>query len=89
MARVTSIRLSDELVERLDELATSLDRPRSWLIEQAITRYVEEEAEQVAAVSQALNDYRDGRATIRHHEDVMARMDAKIRAVEGDADPLA
>jgi predicted transcriptional regulator len=89
MTRVTSIRLNDDLAGRLDDLAASLDRPRSWLIEQAIARYVEEEAEQVAAISQALAGYREGRADLRRHDDVMARLDAKIRAAEGDANPLA
>jgi predicted transcriptional regulator len=89
MARVTSVRLSDELAVRLDALAASVDRPRAWLIEQAIARYVEEEAWQVAAVTEALVEYQDGGATLHDHDDVMGRLEARIRATAGDADPLA
>jgi predicted transcriptional regulator len=89
MARVTSIRLSDELATRLDQLAASLDRPRAWLIEQAIARYVEEEAWQVAAVTEALAEYRRGGAVLHSHDEVMERLAAKIRAKEPDTDTLA
>ena len=89
MTEVTSVRLSDELTERLDRLAASLNRPRAWLIEQAILRYVEDEAAQLAAIEQALADYRAGTAKLVPHEEVMKRLDEKIRARQGDAAPLA
>lgn len=89
MARVTSIRLSDELVGRLDALAAAVDRPRAWVIEQAIVRYVEEEAWQVAALTEALAEYRAGRVTLHDHDAVMERLEARLRATTGDADPLA
>ncbi len=89
MARVTSVRLSDELGEKLDRLAASLDRPRAWLIEQAIARYVEDEAWQVAAIGEALEAYRQGRAVLRPHDEVMARLEARLAKHPGDADPLA
>jgi predicted transcriptional regulator len=89
MPRITSVRLDDDLADRLDTLAAALDRPRSWLIEQAISRYVEEEADHVAAVGQALADYRGGQAALRPHGDVMARLESKIREAAGDADPVA
>jgi predicted transcriptional regulator len=89
MSRVTSIRLSDELAGRLDELAVAVDRSKAWLIEQAIARYVEEEAWQVVAVTEALAEYRAGGATLHDHDDVMGRLEARIRATAGDADPLA
>ena len=89
MARVTSIRLSDELLDRLDQLASSLDRPRAWLIEQAIARYIDEEVWQVAAITEALSEYRTGGASLHHHDDVMTRLEAKIRTRTDDANPLA
>lgn len=87
MARVTSIRLSDDLAGRLDSLAASLDRPRAWLIEQAIARYVDEETWQLAAIAEALDEYQKGRANLLPHDEVMGRLEAKIRARAGDADP--
>ncbi len=89
MSRVTSIRLSDELATRLDQLAASLDRPRAWLIEQAIARYVEEEAWQMAAIAEALSAYRRGGAVLHPHDTVMERLAAKVRATTHDADSLA
>lgn len=80
MTKVTSIRLSDDVVAKLDHLAASVDRPRAWLIEQAIVRYVDEEAWQVAAIEEAVASYRAGIMTLVPHEDVMRRLDEKVRA---------
>jgi predicted transcriptional regulator len=88
MTKVTSIRLNDDVAAKLDHLAASVDRPRSWLIEQAIARYLEEEAWQVAAIEEAVADYRAGTMKLVPHEDVMRRLDQKIKARLGDADPL-
>jgi predicted transcriptional regulator len=89
MPKVTSIRLSEELVSRLDQLAGALDRPRSWLIEQAIARYLDEEAWQVAAVAEAVAEYREGGAKLTPHHQVMKELREHVRAGLGDADPLA
>src|SRR5438552_3379730 len=43
MSKVISIRLNDELAGRLDQLASSVERPRARLIEQAIIRYINPE----------------------------------------------
>ena len=79
MTKITSVRLDDEMANKLDRLAASLDRPRAWLIEQAITNYVEEQSWQVAAISEALDDYRSGNAAAAPHEQVMERLTAKLR----------
>jgi predicted transcriptional regulator len=89
MSKVTSIRLSDELADRLAHLAAALDRPRSWLIEQAVARYVEQEAFEVAAISEALAAYRRGGASLHPHDEVMARIEAKIGPGTDDARSLA
>lgn len=39
MAKPTSIRLDDELTRKLDALAAATDRPKAWLVEQAVRRY--------------------------------------------------
>jgi len=89
MAKLTSVRLSDELAGRLDQLAGALDRPRSRVIEQAIARYVDEEAWQIAVIAEALDEYRAGGATLVPHERVMKELRDQIQARLGDADPLA
>ena len=89
MGRVTSVRLSDDLAARLDELTAALNRPRAWVIERAITRYVEEEAWQVQAIAEALAEYRRGEAITSPHDEVMARLEAEIHERISDAGPIA
>jgi predicted transcriptional regulator len=80
MGKVTSIRIDDDVVAKLDQLAVATDRPKTWLIDQALRRYVEEEAWQVQAIQEALDDYRSGNAELVPHEQVMERLEAKLRA---------
>ncbi len=80
MSKVTSIRLNDDIAADLDRLSVALDRPKSWLIEQAITDYVAEQAWQVQAISEALEAYRRGEEKLTPHDEVMDRIEARIRA---------
>jgi predicted transcriptional regulator len=83
MPKITSVRLEDTLAGKLDALATSLERPKAWVIEQAIATYVDEQSWQVAAIKEALQDYRSGEATLVAHEQVMQEMEeleAEIRS---------
>ena len=80
MSKVTSIRLDDAVVADLERLAVALDRPKSWLIEQAIANYIEEQSWQVEAISEALEAYQRGEETLTPHDEVMDRIDARIRA---------
>lgn len=89
MSKVTSVRLTDDLVAKLDRLAASLDRPRAWLIEQAIARYVDEEAWQVAAIGEALAEYRSGPTGLKPHSDVIEQLGKRIRARVAGESPLA
>lgn len=87
MSKVTSIRLNEDVCVQLDQLAAALDRPRAWVIEHAIARYVEEEAWQVAAIGEALAEYRDGGANLTPHDQVMADVADRLKAA--GARPLA
>lgn len=80
MAKVTSIRLADELAGQLDTLANTLDRPKSWVIEQAIQRYIEDEVWQIEAIAVALNDVRAGTADLVSHEQAMRELREEIAA---------
>jgi predicted transcriptional regulator len=88
MAEGTAIQVSDEVIARLDQIAAVLNRPRSWVLEQAVTRFVEDELREVAAVHDALAAY-DGGAPVLPHADVLARIEARLAARNGDADRLA
>jgi predicted transcriptional regulator len=71
MTRVTSVHLDDKLSEKLDLLATLMDRPKAWLIQQAIKSYLDEQACQLEAITEALEDYRSCKAVLVSHEDIM------------------
>lgn len=42
---VVTTRVSPEVSEQLDRLAQRLGRSRAWVIQRAVTRYIEEESE--------------------------------------------
>jgi predicted transcriptional regulator len=69
MAGTTSLsfRVSEETAERLDALAEATDRPRSWLLEQALDSYLDVQAWQVEHIRQGLADLEAGR-TVPHEE---------------------
>ena len=46
------------------------------MIEQALTRYLDEEAWQVAAIREALADYQSGTADLVPHDEVVQRLGA-------------
>lgn len=41
--KAVSVRLDDETLERVSQMADAMDRPRAWLMAQAIKTYVERE----------------------------------------------
>jgi predicted transcriptional regulator len=53
MTTVTT-RIDEETQNRLDQLAKATDRSRSWLVADAIRRYIEEEGWQVAAIEEGV-----------------------------------
>ena len=53
MTTVTT-RIDEETQSRLDQLAKATDRSRSWLVADAIRRYVEEEGWQVGAIEEGV-----------------------------------
>jgi predicted transcriptional regulator len=75
--KVTSIRVEERKLKRLDRLARSMDRPRSWVVGQAIDRYLEHQdwfAREVArGVEQA------DRGELIPHDQVMSEIREKLR----------
>jgi predicted transcriptional regulator len=87
MAKITSVRLNDNLSDRLDTLAASLDRPKAWLIQQAIESYVEEQSWQVRAITEALEDYHSGASVLIPHEQVMQEMEELEKEIKASLQP--
>lgn len=76
--RIISFRADAEKIDALDSLAAAQDRPRSYLINEAITNYIEMHAYQDALVRKGLEDMRKGRVV--SHEEVVKRLKSTGRA---------
>ena len=76
--KTVSFRTDSEKIDALDSLAAAQDRPRSYLINEAITNYIELHAYQDALVRKGLEDIRKGRVV--SHEEVVNRLKRTGRA---------
>ena len=76
--KTISFRAVAEKIDALDSLAAAQDRSRSYLINQAITNYIELHAYQDALVRKGLDDMRQGRVV--RHEEVVRRLKRTGRA---------
>jgi len=76
--KTISFRADAAKIDELDELAAAQDRPRSYLINEAISNYIELHAYQDALVRQGLTEMRKGRVV--SHEHVVARLKKTGRA---------
>lgn len=79
--RATSVRLDEETLQRVGQMAEAMDRPRAWLMAHAIKQFVEREAWFVDAVEQGVQSADQGRLIA--HADVKAKWEAK-RAAQMD-----
>jgi predicted transcriptional regulator len=63
-----TIRVSTDIKHRLDKLAKSIKRTRSWLAADAVENYLAEQEHHLALIEQAEREIEAGRAV--PHEDV-------------------
>jgi predicted transcriptional regulator len=89
MSKRTTIEIPENLAARLDTLAALLERSREWVVEQALTCYIDESMDNAVKIAEALALLRSGEAKLIPHEEVFARMEERLRAMEADADHLA
>lgn len=68
--RSVNVKLDPELDDRLNTVAETLDRPRTWIIEQAIKEFIDLQFHHLAAIDQGIRDADAGRTV--PHEDVVA-----------------
>ncbi len=76
--KTISFRAAADKINALDSLAAAQDRPRSYLINEAISNYIELHAYQDALVRKGLEEMRKGR-TVSHAE-VLKRLKRPARA---------
>ncbi|HEY1402014.1 MAG TPA: ribbon-helix-helix protein, CopG family [Terriglobales bacterium] len=76
--KTISFRADAEKIDALDSLAVAQDRPRSYLINEAITNYIELQSYQDALVRKGLEEARKGRVV--NHEELLGRLRRTGRA---------
>jgi len=72
MSTTLTIRLDEETKERLDRLAESVARSKSYLVTRALQDYLELNEWQVKAIKKAVNKADSPGAKFASHEDVSA-----------------
>jgi predicted transcriptional regulator len=65
--RVVTAHLPTDLAERLDDLAERLDRPKGWIVKEALASYVALEEKRRRLTLEALADV-DAKRTVDHAE---------------------
>jgi predicted transcriptional regulator len=63
--KVMTAHVPTELADQVDHFAAKLDRSRAWAIKQALTAWVEQEAERMRLTLEGLEDVKAGR-TVDH-----------------------
>jgi len=76
--KTISFRADAQKIDALDSLAAARDRPRSYLINEAITNYIQLHVYQDALVRKGLEDMSRGRVV--SHEQVVKRLKRTGRA---------
>jgi len=79
--KATSVRLDDETLSRVGQMAEAMDRPRAWLMAEAIKQYVAREEWFIHEVEKGIKAADEGR--LLNHSDIKARWEAK-RAAQVD-----
>jgi len=72
--KTVSFRIAEEKVAALDAIAKSMDRDRSYLLNEAVEGYLHEQRRFAAMVEEGREDLRQGRFV--SHEEVEARIAA-------------
>jgi predicted transcriptional regulator len=76
--RTISFRLDEDKIDALDGLAERVDRDRSYLLNEAVTNYLELQAYHVSLIKEGLKAVKEGR-TVETAE-VRARIEKLARA---------
>ena len=76
--KATSVRLDEKTLKQVGQMAKAMDRPRAWLMAQAIKQYVDREQRFMEEVKIGIAAADEGRLV--DHVDVKARWEAKRAA---------
>ena len=76
-AKATSVRIDEKKLRRLDRLAQAMDRPRSWVVGQAIDSYLDHDDWFTQEVKRGIAEADRGK--LIPHGDVMRDIKARRR----------
>jgi predicted transcriptional regulator len=79
--KVTSVRLDDDTLTRIGQMAEAMDRPRAWLMAEAIKQYVDREEWFSREVEKGVKAADEGR--LLDHADIKSKWESK-RAAQMD-----
>jgi len=71
-----SVRVAPALKDKLDQLAHAIGRTRSFIAEEALKRYIEDESWQIQAIHDALSKADSGNAKFADHSDVKSWLES-------------
>jgi predicted transcriptional regulator len=71
--RIISFRIAPEKVAELDAIAKSMDRDRSYLLNEAVETYISEQKRFAAMVEEGQEALRQGRITSQDEVELMVR----------------
>jgi predicted transcriptional regulator len=77
---VVTARLPEEMVRRLDALASRMDRSRSWILAAAVKAYIDEQTAFLDFVDEGERDIDEGRYHTKEDMDVW--FDERIAAAQ-------
>jgi predicted transcriptional regulator len=75
MQSATTVRFTPEIREQLDKMAEQMDRPRAWIIKEAVAQYLERESWYLGEVQKGIDDMEAGREI--SHDEMAAKLKAK------------
>ena len=71
MTQSVSIRLDDEVLNKLDVLTKATERSRAWLMAHAVEQYVQHESWQIEAIQTTLNKVRNDHPKFANNEETV------------------
>lgn len=77
--KAISVRLDDETLNRVGKMAKAINRPRAWVMAEAVKQYVEREEWFIREVEKGLAAAEQGQLT--DHDDIAAQWEAKRAAL--------
>jgi predicted transcriptional regulator len=77
-----SLRVPLDVLEQLDQIASAIDRPRSWIFLRALRKYLAEEGAEILDVQEGITQLDRGEAVpledaIAELEEIVKRAEAK------------